>query len=560
MSWQRVCIRLLLAIVLGSFLSIPPVALSLAETPRPPSAAGIEWAGPQPFPGILFPSAMVVDSPRLESLQPPQEKRSPRHPSQRVIRRRRRRSPRRQRPAHPASLPREDAAEEAEEAKKTASSPEVQPLVASSHPALPAVSTASVSAKGEVKAWITQELAAVDLGDRRLERRLVQIVERLASQPEASIPKACGSAAATKAAYRFFANRRVSPSAIVQGHRMATLQRMSDHSLILVLQDTTSLDYTHHPKTQGLGPLETKGRHGLLVHTSLACSEDGVPLGLLDQQVWRRDPQTVGQRHQRKERPTEAKESAKWLCGVRASLEGVPASVCVVTVGDREADIFDFFREAFLRDTQVLVRAAWNRRVAQPTGCLWEEAARTPVQGEEIIEVGRAKDRLPRQARATIRFTAVQVCPPRHRRKEAGLQPLPLYAIEVREETPPPKEKGIHWLLLTNRPVTDLEEARRLVRWYGLRWLVERYHFVLKSGCRIEERQLETGERLERCLAVYAVVAWRLLWATYFQDPVAAQRLNPFPQNPPAVPGGGRRIPPAAERRCLDGLVDSAGR
>jgi hypothetical protein len=348
-----------------------------------------------------------------------------------------------------------------------------------------------------------------------LDRRLQLLVEQFAQQPPASIPQACGSPAAAKAAYRFFDNQRVKHAKILAGHRQACLERVAGEDLLLVLQDTTSLDYTAHPKTTGLGPLETAKRQGLLVHSALAVSTAGVPLGILDQQVWARDPAKKGTRHQRRKRPIEEKESFKWLQGLRATLQDLPQQVCVVTVADREADVFDLFLDAEKRQTQLLVRSSWNRRLTEEGQYLWDEVARTGVRGRFTVEVGRAKQRLPREATVEVRFTPVTVRPPRYRLHEKGLHPLVLYAIEVREVAPPEEGKALHWLLLSNRPVADFAQARRYVRWYGLRWLIERYHFVLKSGCRIEERQLERADRLQRCLGVYALVAWRLLWLTY---------------------------------------------
>ena len=141
---------------------------------------------------------------------------------------------------------------------------------------------------------------------------------------------------------------------------------------------------------------------------------------------------------------------------------------------------------------------------------------RPPVFGG----VGRAKDRLPRTATVAIRFTPLQIRPPKHRSHEPGLKPLDMTAIEVREiDAPPHVEKPLHWVLLTNCVVNSLEDATRYIRWYGLRWLIERYHFTLKSGCRIEDRQLRRGERLQRCLGVDAIVAWRLLCLTYQARP-----------------------------------------
>lgn len=373
---------------------------------------------------------------------------------------------------------------------------------------------AVVAAEG-LQEWVRDELAQVDLNDVRLERRLHQVVTQVAAQPSASIPQACGRWADTKAAYRLLENEKVSHEQILEGHRQTCLERVRKENLLLVLQDTTSLDYTHHPQTTGLGPLEHVKHQGLFVHTSLAVSADGVPLGLLDQQVWTRDPQQVRKRDQRRKHPIEEKESNKWLTGLRATQKDLPAQLCVITVADRESDVFDFFLEAEAQQTQLLVRSAWNRKLTEPPGYLWDEVARTPIRGHWSVDVARTTDRLPRHATMAVRFAPVTVCPPNHRLSEKRLHPIPLYAIDVCEQNPPAGEKGLQWLLLTNRTVQTLEQAYCCVRWYGLRWLVERYHFVLKSGCRIEARQFETGERLKRCLGIYAIVAWRLLWLTY---------------------------------------------
>lgn len=422
----------------------------------------------------------------------------------RVVRRGRRRRRRRRRlgpglhPAGATSFPTPPAAR-----PEASGAPDPPPAVAAALPA------------ADRRSWVAQEVAGVHLGDTRLDNRLGLLVEQLAQQPTASIPQACGTPAATKAAYRFFANDRVSHAQILAGHRQVCLARVAGEPLVLVLQDTTSLDYTAHPKTTGLGPLENKRCQGLFVHSALAVSAAGVPLGLLDQQVWARDPATVGKRHRRRSLPIAEKESYKWLRGLRATLPDLPPQVCVVTVADREADIFDLFGAAADQHAHLLVRSAWNRRLAGAKQYLWETVGATAVQGTAIVQVGRAKDRRPRAAVVEVRCSPVTVQPPRHRQHEPGLRPLALYAIEVREPQPPPQQAALHWLLLTNRPVADFAAAQECVRWYGLRWLIERYHFVLKSGCRIEERQLETSERLQRCLGVYAIVAWRLLWLTY---------------------------------------------
>jgi hypothetical protein len=365
--------------------------------------------------------------------------------------------------------------------------------------------------------WVEQELARVNLGDQRLNRRVRWLVKQFAAKPTASIPGACGGQwPASKAAYRFFDNAQVSHAAILAAHRQASLKRIGSDAQVLVMHDTTSLNYAHHPETEGLGPLENEHCRGLLVHSGLAVSASGVPLGVLAQQVWARDPDQVGQKHKRKKRPIEEKESFRWLTGLKTSMIDRPGQAQVIHVGDREADLYEFFQEAQDQQCHVLVRAYRNRNLTQPEGHLLEIVAQAPLYGEFSVPVGRKPDRRPRQATLEVRFCPVRLKPPRRPASQLiKLRQLNLYAIEVREVDPPKGEKALYWLLLTNLPVESFEQAQVCVRWYTWRWLVERYHYVLKSGCQIEARQLETAPRLERCLAVYAIVAWRLLWLTY---------------------------------------------
>jgi len=363
--------------------------------------------------------------------------------------------------------------------------------------------------------WVDDELAGVDLNDTRLEERLKTLVEQFSDNPGGSIPDVCGDWAGTKAAYRFFDNPKVSHAAIMDSHREACVKRIEGEERVLVLQDTTTLNFSHHPATTGLGPLENPKQRGMLVHTSMAVSTAGVPLGILDQKVWVRDPAEVGQRHRRKARPIEEKESFKWLTGLAQSTRDLPGQVCVITVADREADVYELFQAAG-EDTQYVVRAAWNRRlVGDEPDYLWEAVRRAPVAGTMAVEVGRSKERAPREALVSLRFTQVALRPPRRSSGQPPLVPLMVTIIEALEEDPPPGEAPLHWLLLTNLPVVTFEDAAQCVRWYALRWLVERFHYVLKSGCRLEDRQLATADRLDRLLAVFSIVAWRLLWLTY---------------------------------------------
>jgi hypothetical protein len=164
----------------------------------------------------------------------------------------------------------------------------------------------------ELEPWVMEELSQADFGDQRLTKRAMRLVSDLAARPEASVPQACADAAATKGAYRFWDHEQVTPEAIRAAHCAKTVERVQAHRTILALQDTTTLNLDSHPKTEGLGPIDAHGTQGMQVHSVLAVSGEGVPLGLLYQQVWARDPQQRGKKHKRKQVPIEEKESYRW--------------------------------------------------------------------------------------------------------------------------------------------------------------------------------------------------------------------------------------------------------
>jgi hypothetical protein len=363
--------------------------------------------------------------------------------------------------------------------------------------------------------WATTEVGHARLGDHRLTTRLIRLVTDLAAQPTASLPQACGTLAATKAAYRFFDSEAVTPQAIQTAHQQATCVRISREPVVLAIQDTTDLDFRHHAATQGLGPINSAGSPGLKLHSVLAVSPAGVPLGLLHQAVWVRDPALTGKRAHRRQRETHEKESQRWLSAFELTQACVPEATRVLTVADREADIYDLFALPRRLGADLLIRATYNRRVEAEAGYLWEAIRQAPLGGQMPVQVPRADERPARQATLAVRWATLPVAPPRHRRHRARLHPLPLQVLLAEEVDPPTGCPPICWLLVTTVPVATLAEAMACVHWYTLRWLIERYHFVRKCGCRLEALQLETAARLERALAVYSLVAWRLLWLTY---------------------------------------------
>lgn len=369
--------------------------------------------------------------------------------------------------------------------------------------------------------WAELEFDEAELGDRRLTRRLQELAERLAERPSDSLPGACADGAELKAAYRFFDNDQVTPEAVLASHVRSTLGRLAGVAVVLAVQDTTSLDYTGHPATTGLGVLNDLQHQGFLVHTTLAITPERVPLGLLAQEVWTREASSLGKAQTRRQRPIAEKESQKWLTSLAAVK--VAQAQCPTTqfisVGDREADVYDFFLVERPPGVELLIRAAWDRGVAEPQQHLWAAVAAAPVAGTLSLAVPRraaqpGKPAQPaRTAELTLRYSPVTLRPPRHRAAE-HLLTVPITAVWLVEPTPPAGTPPIEWLLLTTCPVTTAAQAFTLVDYYVGRWGIEVWHKVLKSGCQIEARQLETAARLGRCLALYSVIAWRVLYAT----------------------------------------------
>ena len=374
-----------------------------------------------------------------------------------------------------------------------------------------------VSFETDANTSISDEFVHADINDRRLVKRLCFTAERLAEQPEKSIAAACGSWVDAKGAYELFQNEKVTCTAMFQSHRECTIERMKACEIVLIVQDTTELDFNTRRKTIGLGPVNDSLRSlGLFAHSSLAVTTAGVPLGLLSMDIWARDISEHGKRDQRKEKPTSEKESNKWLKAMDESLVNVPDNILAVTVCDRESDVFDFAAKAVAENRHLLFRVGQNRGVESEYKTLFQHVVQTPVQGECLVEVPRksGNNQPPRQALLKIRFCRVTVKPPLKRAGEQ-LSPIALYAIDAREENAPAGVEPLHWLLLTTLAVETLQDAVEKLGWYRHRWKIERFHFILKSGCKVEDLQLGATSRLKKAITLYAVIAWRLAWITY---------------------------------------------
>ena len=368
--------------------------------------------------------------------------------------------------------------------------------------------------------WAAEELKTVDLGDKRRNQRLIKILEDLSVMPHASVTQAARDNAAVQGIYEFWGNVRVKANDILAAHRDSTLSRVEEQEIVLAVQDTTELDFSSQPCKQGLGALSKKDAQGLKVHSVLCVSPKGVPLGVLHQKVWAREKnrQTTG--YLDRKRAIEQKESHRWLESLELSQQWIPQDKRVVTVADREADIYELFALPRREGSEFLIRASHPRGVKQTATDLEIESLQqaikaTAVCGELTLELQRTPKRKPRTATLTVRISSLELQPPQQHPQRSSLKPVRVQVVWAFEEQPPSGEKAIAWLLLTTLEVTCFKQAERCLRWYSYRWLIERYHYTLKSGCRLEQLQLERADRLERALATYAIVAWRLLWLTY---------------------------------------------
>lgn len=370
--------------------------------------------------------------------------------------------------------------------------------------------------------WVDDELGTAHLGDARLDRRLRTLVAALADQPQASVPQALPDWGAVRGAYRLWDHPAVTPERILAAHARSTRGRMRTAGWALLVQDTTELNYTTHQALQGAARLSHPDCRGLLLHTTLALSVDGVPLGVLDQQRVARDPAQRGISAQRNTRATAEKESQKWLTALTASHRHLPASVTTVTIADREADVYDLFVADRPATAHLLIRARHDRALVGEAVRLRAHLAAQPVADTQTVTLPRrhtATGTTPaRTATLALRWVTVTVAVP-HLKTGA---PVPVQALLVTEVDPPDDVKPVDWLLLTTLPVPSAEVGWLLVEWYTYRWLIERFHYVLKSGCRVEALQLATADRLACAVATYSIVAWRLMTLRYLAEQVPA--------------------------------------
>ena len=370
--------------------------------------------------------------------------------------------------------------------------------------------------------WYEEEFATVSFRDRRRTGRFLRVVAAWWARLAPSMAGICQGWAEQMAVYRLFDCLLVTLPAVLAPHRRVTVLRVRQEPVVLVVQDTTELVYQGKPIARlpgEVGPLNSDHRVGLQAHLCYAVTPDRRPLGVVGIEVWARTClQDKARTRAHKRQPYAEKESYRWYAGYRTTcaLQRLAPSTQVISVLDREGDIYEVLLAAQTRPARaaVLLRANQDRAVALGKGTRSQSVrlllVLSPVLGSATLEVPAGPKRTARTAQLTVQAQEVTFRPPY--RSTGKLPPVTVRAVLVREVEPPPGEEPIEWLLLTSLPIAQLGDVQRVIRYYACRWEIEVFFRLWKSGCHVEEFQWRTRARLAPCLALCAVLAWRLHW------------------------------------------------
>lgn len=379
----------------------------------------------------------------------------------------------------------------------------------------------------DLRSWIVEETKSANFGDKRLNKRYGNLLNSFVKAPNKSIPASCKGWNETLAAYRFFNHENVNESAILAPHQEATLERIREEKVILIPQDTTQIDFTGR-QLSGMGYLSKESMQGFFLHPCIAVTPERCCLGVVDVQTWTRD--TLDSKEKRKNKPIEEKESYRWIKGYQAANEVASAApnTTIISISDREGDIYEALEKVPSEENKAfwLIRCNQDRLVFNEETSEFNLRLKTKVGSEQPL--GQIEFQVPatiansnssrryargeRLVKQEIRACTVFLRPTQ--RKGKKLKSIAINIVYCKEIEPPKNEPPIEWYLLTSYPLKDAEEAMEIVNWYLCRWVIETFFKVLKSGCKIEELQFETIKGMVNCVALYMIIAWRILYIT----------------------------------------------
>lgn len=373
---------------------------------------------------------------------------------------------------------------------------------------------------------LKKEFSGVDLGDERLNNRLLYLAECFSRRHGGGVTFSCPDWKGAKSAYRFFDNERFDEHAILLPHIEATQNRVSSIAeKVLVLHDTTECHYSHLNRVEGLGYLSTfrkdttKERaysQGFLMHTSLALTTDGIPLGILNNKLWIRKDENLKKLRKSGKNftrvPIEEKESYKWIEGIKASSQFSTHKENLVHVCDRDGDIYELFTTCRDIGTNFVVRAVHPRGTIKNGVKSFARISTVAARGSYTLQIPSSKKRAARRAKVLVKFYRVKLIPPIAKAKE--YDPIEVYVVSAKERKNKriAEKEHINWKLLTNIPVESFSDALEKIQWYQARWNIEVFFKTLKSGFGLEKSRLRSFKRMKKFAALVSVVAWRIFW------------------------------------------------
>lgn len=358
-----------------------------------------------------------------------------------------------------------------------------------------------------------KDFPVVDFGDKRRNERFVSIINNISSQPGSSIPRQNENWYETKATYAFYKNEDVTLASLQQAISSYGGSLVKDEDQLLIAHDFCQISYADL-QSEGLGYLAHKDGRGIITYNSIAISDQGVPMSLLYQQSFTRPLEQLGKAKQRKLTAYEDKESYHWYKGITEVNKQLGNGLRKIHIADREADIYELFFCAYEPNTELLIRAKHNRKLKNG-GELWDTVSAKEPVAKTTIEISDKTGKKQVPIEVEIRFCTVELLRP----KSSGNQydSVEMTAIELRQVSPKLdwQEELLHWKLLTTLTVNTVAEALQCVKWYCYRWLIERFHYVLKSGTKIEELQLHQASSLQKAIHVYSIAAMRIMQLVY---------------------------------------------
>lgn len=352
----------------------------------------------------------------------------------------------------------------------------------------------------------------LDFGDIRRDQRFVTLIDNISQQPGSSIPRQSNNWYDAKAAYNFFKSNEVTLDTLKKTIAAYGAAQVSAVSQLLIIHDISNISF-NNSDVEGLGYLDHAKGNGILSYSSIAVSTEGLPLALMYQHTWTRSWEQVGKSRFKKKLPFEDKESYRWYDGMQSVNTSLGPDIHKIHIADRQADVYELFFNAYEQQTDLLIRAYVNRKLSDGSH-LWDNISQQEIKSNIILNIPDAAGKKKDPIDATVRYQQVEILRPVTSKDK--YESVELTAIEVRQQGAVSNEEDrVCWRLLTTLKITSVTEVLQCIKWYTYRWLIERFHYVLKSGTKIEELQLKQATSLQKAISVYSLAAFRIMQLVY---------------------------------------------